>query len=82
MAMASWKLTPKDPEGMVAALTKEATKYGFKFKGDKKSGKGTKDNATIGFVLKDKDVTLEWDVTGMTIDTLERIIKDWIRPFK
>ena len=84
MSGSTFKLQVKNIDGMVAALKKAANGKGFNFKGDKKSGSGARNDVppTIEYVVKDQTVTVTIDTGGMSLDTFERMVKEWIKPYQ
>lgn len=83
-ASSTFKLQPKDIDAMVAGLKKAASGKGFNFKGDKKSGTAAKNDVppTIEYVVKDQTVTITIDTGGIDLDSFERMVKEWTRPYQ
>ncbi len=81
-ASSSQTIQPKNVDEMLSELKKAVKSKGFDLKGDKKSGKSAaKDGATIEYAVKGQDVTITVS-TGLDLDTMERYMKDWLKPYK
>jgi hypothetical protein len=81
-ASSSQTLQPKNIDEMLAGLKKAAKSDGFDIKGDKKSGKsGAKEGGSVEYVVKGQDVTVTVN-TGVDLATMERYMKDWLKPYK
>ncbi len=84
MSGSTFTLEPKNLDEMIAALKKAAGSKGFNLKGDKKSGRAVKSDVppTIEYVVKGQTVTIMIDTGGMNLDTFERMVEDWIKPYR
>ena len=84
MSASTFTLEPKDIDAMIAALKKSANSNGFNLKGDKKSGRAVRSDVppSIEYLVKGPTVTVTIDTGGMNLDNFERMVKDWIKPYR
>lgn len=84
MSGSTYTLEPKNVDDLIAALKKGASGLGFNLKGDKKSGRAVRTDVppSIEYQVKGQTVTVTIETGGMNLDTFERQVKDWIKPFR